>query len=153
MTRDRQDRILAHLARASDWVTASELADALGVTPRSVRTYLARLRTRAGGEELVVSGSSGYRLDDEAYARFRRLERAIDSTETPRERSTRIIRELLTAAAGVDVFTLAERLHVSDSTIEADIAKIRPIVAEVDLQITRSGFGAGPSPTHQPSLP
>ncbi|PSL36729.1 BglG family transcriptional antiterminator [Labedella gwakjiensis] len=139
MTRERQDRILAHLARASGWVTASELADALGVTPRSVRTYLARLRSRPGADDLVVSGPSGYRLDDDAYARFRRLERTIGSTETPRERSTRIIRALLAESAGVDVFALAQRLHVSDSTIEADLAKIRPIVADVDLQITRSG--------------
>lgn len=139
MTRERQDRILAHLARASGWVTASELADALGVTPRSVRTYLARLRSRPGADDLVVSGPSGYRLDDDAYARFRRLERTIGSTETPRERSTRIIRALLAESTGVDVFALAQRLHVSDSTIEADLAKIRPIVADVDLQITRSG--------------
>jgi lichenan operon transcriptional antiterminator len=139
VSRERQDRILAHLARASDWVTAAELADALGVTPRSVRTYLARLRSRPGADELVVSGPTGYRLDEEAYARFRRLERAIGSTETPRERSTSIIRELLAESEGVDVFQLAARLHVSDSTIEADLAKIRPVVAEVDLQITRAG--------------
>jgi lichenan operon transcriptional antiterminator len=139
VTRERQDRILAHLARASGSVTASELADALGVTPRSVRTYLARLRSRPGAQDLVVSGPTGYRLDEDAYARFRSLETRIATTDTPRERSTRIIRELLAAANGVDVFELADRLHVSESTVEADLAKLRPIVAELELRITRSG--------------
>jgi lichenan operon transcriptional antiterminator len=139
VTRERQDRILAHLARASGSVTASELADALGVTPRSVRTYLARLRSRPGAQDLVVSGPTGYRLDEDAYARFRSLETRIATTDTPRERSTRIIRELLAAANGVDVFELADRLHVSESTVEADLAKLRPIVAELELRISRSG--------------
>ncbi|RWZ49979.1 PRD domain-containing protein [Labedella phragmitis] len=140
MTRERQDRILAHLARASDTVTASELADALGVTPRSVRTYLARLRARPGAEDLVVSGPTGYRLDEEAYARFRSTEsRSATTIDTPRERSTRIIRELLAAANGLDVFDLADRLHVSESTVEADLAKLRPLVAELELRIARNG--------------
>ncbi len=139
MTRERQDRILTHLARASGTVTASELADALGVTPRSVRTYLSRLRSRPGAHDLVISGPAGYRLDEEAYARFRSLERRIATTDTPRERSTRIIRELLAASEGVDVFELSERLRVSESTVEADLAKLRPIVGELELQIARTG--------------
>jgi lichenan operon transcriptional antiterminator len=140
VTRERQDRILAHLARASGTVTASELADALGVTPRSVRTYLARLRARPGAQDLVVSGPTGYRLDEDAYARFRSSETRVATTvDTPRERSTRIIRELLAAANGLDVFELADRLHVSESTVEADLAKLRPLVAELELRITRNG--------------
>lgn len=38
VTRARQDRLLGLLMHEEDWATAAVLADALGVTPRSIRT-------------------------------------------------------------------------------------------------------------------
>ena len=38
-TKARQDRLLALLLRDGEWSTAASLADALGVTPRSIRSY------------------------------------------------------------------------------------------------------------------
>nr|WP_307372400.1 HTH domain-containing protein [Microbacterium sp. W4I4] len=41
MSRQRQDQLLAVLLRQDSWATASSLADQLGVTPRSIRSYVA----------------------------------------------------------------------------------------------------------------
>ena len=41
---ERQDRLLGYLARASTWVTAAELSDHLGVTTRSVRSYITAVK-------------------------------------------------------------------------------------------------------------
>ena len=49
VTRARQDRLLGLLVRDGDWVTASALADGLGVTPRSIRSYVAALNARVPG--------------------------------------------------------------------------------------------------------
>ena len=37
------------LVRGGGWVTAAELADIVGVTPRSIRTYVAALAARERG--------------------------------------------------------------------------------------------------------
>ncbi|MDF2554531.1 MAG: transcriptional antiterminator, partial [Microbacterium sp.] len=49
MTRARQDRVLSVLVRERDWVTAATLADALGVTPRSIRSYVTAINARVAG--------------------------------------------------------------------------------------------------------
>lgn len=54
MSRQRQDQLLVALLRERVWVTAGTLADALGVTPRSVRSYVAALNVRA--PDAVESG-------------------------------------------------------------------------------------------------
>ncbi|MDP3949569.1 HTH domain-containing protein, partial [Microbacterium sp.] len=49
MSRQRQDQLLQTLLRQDDWATAASLADLFGVTPRSIRSYVAALNARAAG--------------------------------------------------------------------------------------------------------
>ena len=53
MTRVRQDRLLGLLLRDGEWATAATLADALGVTPRSIRRARSR---RAAMEQFLAHG-------------------------------------------------------------------------------------------------
>ncbi|MFU8946020.1 BglG family transcription antiterminator [Mycetocola zhadangensis] len=138
MTREKQDRIGRYLARADDWVTASELADALGVTTRSVRNYVLALKERAAGLDLIAAGPSGYRISTEAWSEFRQTG-AEPMSETPRDRLYGIVRRLVDSPAGLDVFELASGLHVSESTIEADLSRVRLLLSEAELSLVRSG--------------
>ncbi|GHD47470.1 transcription antiterminator [Mycetocola manganoxydans] len=138
MTRDRQDRILAYLARAGTWVTAGELADVLGVTPRSIRSYVTAIKARAAGQSVVEAGPNGYRVDADAYAAFRSAA-VVDVTETPRDRLYGIVRRLVDSPDGLDVFDLADSLHVSESTVESDLARVRLLLSEAELSLTRRG--------------
>ena len=61
VTRARQDRLLALLVRDGDWATAATLADALGVTPRSIRSYVTAVNARVAPGSAIESGSLGYR--------------------------------------------------------------------------------------------
>ena len=56
------------LVRGGGWVTAAELADIVGVTPRSIRTYVAALAARVPGGIVVESGPLGYRAGTDAAA-------------------------------------------------------------------------------------
>lgn len=98
MSRQRQDQLLVALLRERVWVTAGTLADALGVTPRSVRSYVAALNVRA--PDAVESGPAGYRAGAGARAALRSRDGA-DSA--PRDRLHQLVRSLLTAPEGVDV--------------------------------------------------
>jgi lichenan operon transcriptional antiterminator len=46
VTRARQDRLLGLLVRDGEWLTAATLADGLGVTPRSIRSYVTAINAR-----------------------------------------------------------------------------------------------------------
>ncbi|MBG6239024.1 lichenan operon transcriptional antiterminator [Mycetocola sp. CAN_C7] len=137
VTRDRQDRILTYLARAGTWVTAGELADVLGVTSRSIRSYVTAVKGRAGGSPVVEAGPSGYRINPDAYAAFR-ASASVEQAETPRARLYGIVRRLVDSPDGLDVFELAESLHVSESTIESDLSRVRLLLAEAELSLTRA---------------
>ena len=65
---DKYERMLELLAQTDDWMTASELADQLGVTTRSVRNYVAAAKTAAHPLPILAASTAGYRLNRDAFA-------------------------------------------------------------------------------------
>ncbi|WP_382303765.1 BglG family transcription antiterminator [Herbiconiux sp. UC225_62] len=138
--RAKYERMLDYLAETDDWVTAGELADRLGVTTRSVRSYVTSVKTAAKPLDVITSSTSGYRLNREAYASFVTDLRSRDSESgSPRERVHFIIRALGDAPSGVDVYDLAASLYVSESTVEADLRKAKILIEEAGLSLVRRG--------------
>lgn len=134
MSRQRQDHLLQSLLRAGEWATAAELADMLGVTPRSVRSYVAAVNLRIPSGDAIQSGPAGYRAGPGAHDA---LHVRVPGDSAPRDRLHTVVRELLNADDGVDVYDLSERLHVSEATVEADLARVRTLIGEVDLTLER----------------
>ncbi|MDH6238014.1 BglG family transcription antiterminator [Cryobacterium sp. CG_9.6] len=136
----KQSRMLDYLQRSPGWVTAGELADHLGVTPRSVRSYVTNVKAAAHPLPLIDSGPAGYLLNREAYSAFRAATpgQPVDS-DTPQNRQYQLIRRLTDAATGLDVYELAADMFVSDSTIEADLGRVRALLPDSGLSLTRHG--------------
>ncbi|OUE24045.1 putative licABCH operon regulator [Clavibacter michiganensis] len=137
MLSDNQERLLDYLSTADRWVEAGELADRLGVTTRSVRSYVAAVRERS--DVAIASSPDGYRIDAGSYARHRGGRSPGDAQGTPRDRLHALVRRLGDAPDGLDVFALADELHVSESTIEADLRKVRALVEDAGLALRRTG--------------
>ncbi|KAA0959430.1 PRD domain-containing protein [Microbacterium sp. ANT_H45B] len=134
MSRQRQDQLLSTLLRQGDWATAASLADQLGVTPRSIRSYVAAVNARTGDADAVESGPAGYR----AGVGARRALRTRQSGESaPRDRLHGLVRTLLDVPTGVDVFEAATELHVSEATLEADLARVRGLLEGTELTLER----------------
>lgn len=135
---DRRERLLAYLSHADGWVTAAELADQLGVTTRSVRSYVTAIKASAHPLDVIASSTSGYRLNRELYATFvsARQSRGPEA-ETPRDRMYHLVRRLGDAPDGLDVYSLAESMYVSESTIESDLRKLRAEIEGSELVLTR----------------
>lgn len=134
MSRLRQDQLLSTLLRQEGWATAATLADQLGVTPRSIRSYVAALNARVDGADAVESGPAGYR----AGAGARGALRARQAGEaTPRDRLHAVIRMLLEAPQGIDLFATADDLHVSEATLEADLVRVRGLLDGTELSLDR----------------
>ncbi|MBU4464626.1 MAG: HTH domain-containing protein, partial [Actinobacteria bacterium] len=117
VTRARQDRLLSLLVRDGDWVTAAGLADALGVTPRSIRSYITAINARVPDGAAVESSAQGYRAG--ASAGLAARAGGVSETATPRDRLHTLVRALLDEPDGIDVFDTAASLHVSTATLEA----------------------------------
>ena len=140
LTKARQDRLLGILVRDGQWATAATLADALGVTPRSVRSYVTAVNARVRGGTAIESGPQGYRAGPDAVA-AQRAGAGADSG-TPRDRLHRLVRLLLDDPDGVDVFQTADDLHVSPATLEADLARVRSLLGGTELTLERSASAA-----------
>lgn len=139
MSRARQDRVVALLTRRGDWTTAAELADAIGVTPRSIRSYVTALNARVADGVVVESGPQGYRLGPDAGAALRTTG---PDASAPRERLHRLVRAILAAPDGVDVFEIAETFHVSPATVEADLGRVRALLGGTELTLERAAARA-----------
>ncbi|WP_394278911.1 BglG family transcription antiterminator [Microbacterium sp.] len=125
---------MALLSREGGWRTAGELADLLGVTPRSIRSYVAALNARVPGADAVESGPSGYRAGSGASLALR----ASPIEETPRDRLHRLVREILDSDDGVDVYDTAMRFHVSEATLDGDLGRLRALLGGTHLTLERS---------------
>lgn len=139
MSRARQDRVVALLTRRGEWTTAAELADAIGVTPRSIRSYVTALNARVPDGVVVESGPQGYRLGPDAGAALRTTG---PDASAPRERLHRLVRAILAAPDGVDVFEIADTFHVSPATVEADLGRVRALLGGTELTLERAASRA-----------
>ena len=137
---DKYERLLDHLAQTDGWVTAAELADRLGVTTRSVRSYVTAAKIAAHPLPIITASTSGYRLNREAYSAFSSATRGRDAgTNTPRDRVNHLIRRLTEAPQGLDIHTLADNLFVSESTIESDLRKVKALGDDAGVLLSRRG--------------
>lgn len=137
---DKYERMLELLFQADDWVTATELAEQLGVTTRSVRSYVAAAKSAAHPRAIVSASTAGYRLNREQYADFLSDSRERGSgAETPQDRVHHLIRRLTESQSGIDVHGLADSLFVSESTIEADLRKAKTLVDDAGGTLERRG--------------
>lgn len=136
---DKSPQLLALLARTEGWTTAGEIAEHLGVSTRTVRSYVTAVKVAAAPLEVIQSSPDGYRLNRDAHAEFSARERGSDRAGTPRERVAILVTRLTHAGAGLDVHDLAEALFVSDSTLEDDLRKVRALAREVGADLVRSG--------------
>ena len=115
---------------------SSELAARLAVSTRTIRNYVTAANSHYG--KVVSSSHSGYRLDAGALAHARAKSSTVGSRgEGPEARLVRLLRALAAGQGPVSVFDLAERLCVSDSTIEGDLGKARALVAQFGLRLVR----------------
>ncbi|MEV8251978.1 PRD domain-containing protein [Microbacterium sp. NPDC076768] len=134
MSRQRQDQLIAVILRNGGWATAASLADQMGVTPRSIRSYVAALNARTPGAAVIESGPAGYRAGPGARGALRVRH---TGESAPRDRLHTLVRLLLDEPDGIDVFDTADEMHVSEATLEADLVRVRGLLDGTDLVLHR----------------
>lgn len=149
---DKSPMLLAYLSRTEGWTPASEIAEHLGVSTRTVRSYVTAVKVAAAPLDVILSSPEGYRLNRDAHAEFVARDRSTERVATPRERVTFLVTRLTHAGVELDVHELAESLFVSESTIEADLRQVRVLAREAGLELVREGDSVrldGPDAGHR----
>ena len=134
---DRHERLLGYLSHSDGWVTAAELSDHLGVSTRSVRSYVTAVKASAAPLEVIASSTSGYRLNRDLYSAFLAQRTRAPESESPRDRIYHLLRRLSDAPAGLDIYSLADSMYVSESTIESDLRKLKAELDGSELVLSR----------------
>lgn len=122
-----ETEILRALGTDGSWVDARYLADALGVTTRTIRNHVHKINEGAD-RPIIESSHRGYRL----VAAQASLSLASDES-----RSDAILRRLVSAPEPVSIYELADDLCVSESTIEGDLRRVRDAIRLFDLVLDR----------------
>lgn len=132
----RQAQLLNVLRRSQAPLSARVVAEQLGVSPRTVRDYVAGLNDGLD-RPVVISDQRGYHLDEQVYWRLRSARATKQArVDTPRRRLAALLRCLAREGEG-DVFELAERFHVSEATLESDLTRARSVLRQHDLVLRR----------------
>lgn len=130
------DSLIKYLRKqgSEKFVSAKELAELLGVTDRTVRLYIKKIK-----EEnifLIESTRTGYRL------RKRLGDQDTSDSEyvSVGQRRFQILRKLLKfTRKGIDLFELSDVFYVSDATIRSDLAWLSNRAKKYELKIMQKG--------------
>lgn len=138
LMRANQIRIIDSLKEHEGWVDARYLADVLGVTTRSVRNYIRRINEQ-GEQPIIESSYHGYRLiqDQAAASAPHPPKHELHDTRPQERRADAILRKLISLNDPISIYDLCDEFFVSDSTVEADLRRVRDYVRLFNLSLTR----------------
>lgn len=135
MTPGREHALLDALARAPRPLSGEELGSLLQVSSRTVRNHVRQLNQH---EVLVSTSHHGYALTDLGRRRASRTDPSDPSRfDTPQRRLGHLCRVLPQSTDPLSVHDLADRLCVSESTLEADLARVREVLREHGVVLRR----------------
>ena len=120
MLNKRQERIISIFYENKEWITGKELARLLGVSDRTIRSDIDAINKNFQ-EELIQSNiRMGYFLNIDKYNQIY-IETPKDIPQTPAQRCTYLIQQLLIHEEGINLTFLQEDIYVSGYSIENDI--------------------------------
>lgn len=128
--------ILRYLSTQSDWTSSTQLANSLGISKRSVKTYIADINSLEKG--LITSSKKGYQVDLEKLNPF------LTSTkktipQSPKERADYLLKCLVNADDPLNIFDLSDELYISEVTLKGDLRKVKKRLANHTLELKISG--------------
>ena len=124
--------ILRYLSTQTDWTSSTQLANSLGISKRSVKTYIAEINLMKNA--LITSSKKGYKVDLEKLNPFlNSIEETIP--QTPNERVDYLLKCLVNEEGPLDVYDLSDELCISEITLKNDLRKVKKLLAEHNLEL------------------
>lgn len=143
---DRLKAIIVILKDRDDYITSKDLAELLDISVRTMKSVLKNLKfdMRPYGADLEIKRGVGYRLhivNEEAFLPITtqiKGESTHPFPHTRKERSSYIVRKLLSLDYPITLDDLADELYVSRNTISLDMREVKQMLQNYHLNITQS---------------
>lgn len=132
----KYSQITRLLLEHKNWITASSLADQLGVSVRTVKNYISDLNSIYPA--LIESSGNGYRIDTETAAKVLN-ENTQHIPQTNKERSSYVAIRLLRSPAALSLFDLCDELYVSISTLRTVLKRTKRMLEQYNLLLVTAG--------------
>lgn len=133
---DRAAKLRSVLEASQDWCSTATLAQAVGVSERTVRNYVARLM----GEGVAIESSrAGYRIRREAPAPLLAVPEPV--IETDQTRAEAVLIRLLDSTESVSLYELSDSLALSESTVSNTVLpRWRAMLASFEMRLVSHDF-------------
>ena len=121
---NKKKTLLLYLWERNSFCTASELADVLDVSIRTVKMYVKEINTLAY-HKVILSSNKGYtalKINDLGF-----LNEPQTLAFSYSERSIYIIKKILIEHKPLNTFDLCDELFISYSTLKSDLAKMNTL--------------------------
>lgn len=129
---------LIQLLLQTQSATSAVLADALGVSVRTIKTYVHDINDELPGT--IHSSYEGYSIDKQKAQQLL-LNNVNHIPQNSDERVSYIINQLIhhNSAAALDVYDLCDELYISLSTLKNELNKVKKKLQAFDLTLTTKG--------------
>lgn len=134
MMRNNDDLLIILQKNSSSWITAKMLSMQLGVTERTIKNKIKRLREEG---IKIESSAQGYRYEgDETVLQ---KTNSIVLPQTYSQRKTWLLRRLLQTHNSVNVYDLSEILFINEVEIRKEIQDLEMELSDLGLTLNRMG--------------
>ena len=132
--RNQQIQLIKILQNTDTPITSSSLANALNMSPRSIKSYINEINETLPGT--VSSSRKGYLIDKEKAQELLEESKSI-IPQTKDERINYIINALIKRGL-VNTYDFCDELFVSYSTLKNDLVSVRRILSDANLDLVNS---------------
>ena len=122
-----KSKLLEYLKNKEDYVKADELSEFLGVSKRQIRNYINQINQN---DVIIESSNNGYKIIKTNIV-------PISDNDYKETRRVTITHILLLNPKGVSLYSLCDRLCLSESTIIKDLQQIKKYLAKYNLVISQ----------------
>lgn len=129
---NRQQELLAYLLKCTEPVAGKNLAAALQVSDRTIRQDVKVINRLL---DSIQATPHGYILAAAQRECVRELLEQSQPLSEPQDRLQYIVKRLLLARQALDIYDLAEELHISEPTLEKDIRQLGERLQQNNQQV------------------
>lgn len=129
----KQGLLIQTLLEQNQQLNASQLAQQLGVSLRTIHNYINAVNTQY--PDAIVSTPSGYRISPQ-LARKALNQEPNDIPQTAQERCTYILNRLIQSGGSLNLYDVCDEIYISATTFQSLLGKMRRMTRDYDLTLT-----------------
>jgi len=133
MAINKEIQLINCMMNQTTWVTNACLAAHLGLSSRSISTYISEINKKYGN--LITSSNKGYRIQKERAVDIINAQQSIRMPNNYEERKKYILEKILLSQQFPTIDFLSDRLCISPLTLQNEISKLRNELSALNLYL------------------